>query len=162
MEWMCSNFDQMKRYPKGCTQNHNSLWFSLWDVTSRSLGFFLILWLLLQKSWPSSVSRESGGLLCLLPVFISCSADSCNSLFSFHGYCSSSGPCLPLSTICAEKALSLYANPFQILCIFAHTGCCCSVTKWNPTLFVTPWTVASQAPLFSTISWSLLRFMSIE
>ena len=29
-------------------------------------------------------------------------------------------------------------------------------------LFVIPWTVAGQAPLSSTISWSLLRFMSIE
>jgi len=29
-------------------------------------------------------------------------------------------------------------------------------------LFVTPWPVAHQAPLSSTISWSLLRFMSIE
>ena len=29
-------------------------------------------------------------------------------------------------------------------------------------LFVTPWTVASQVPLFSTISRTLLRFMSIE
>ena len=28
--------------------------------------------------------------------------------------------------------------------------------------FATPWTVACQAPLDSTISWSLLRFMSIE
>ena len=29
-------------------------------------------------------------------------------------------------------------------------------------LFVTSWTAARQAPLFSTISWSLLKFMSIE
>ena len=29
-------------------------------------------------------------------------------------------------------------------------------------LFVTPWTAAPQAPLSSTISWSLFRFMSIE
>ena len=29
-------------------------------------------------------------------------------------------------------------------------------------LFVTPWTAACQAPLSFTISWSLLRFMSIE
>ena len=29
-------------------------------------------------------------------------------------------------------------------------------------LFVTPWTVACQAPLSSTVSWSLLKFMSIE
>ena len=29
-------------------------------------------------------------------------------------------------------------------------------------LFVTPWTVALQASLSFTISWSLLKFMSIE
>ena len=29
-------------------------------------------------------------------------------------------------------------------------------------LFVTPWTAACQTPLFSIISWSLLKFMSIE
>ena len=29
-------------------------------------------------------------------------------------------------------------------------------------LFVTPWTAARQCPLSSTISWSLLKFMSIE
>ena len=29
-------------------------------------------------------------------------------------------------------------------------------------LFVTPWPAAFQAPLFFTVSWSLLRFMSIE
>ena len=29
-------------------------------------------------------------------------------------------------------------------------------------LFVTPWTAASQTPVSSTISWSLLKFMSIE
>ena len=82
MGWICSNFDQKKRYLKECTQNHKSLWFSPLDVTSRSLGFFLILWPLLQKSWSSSISRASGGHLCL-PVFISCSANSCNSLRSY-------------------------------------------------------------------------------
>ena len=39
--------------------------------------------------------------------------------------------------------------------------CCCSVAKSCPTLW-TPWTAACQAPLSSTISQSLLRFMSIE
>ena len=29
-------------------------------------------------------------------------------------------------------------------------------------LFVTPWTAACQAPLSSSVSWSFLRFMSIE
>ena len=39
--------------------------------------------------------------------------------------------------------------------------CCCSVAK-SCRLFVTPRTVARQAPLSFTDSWSLLRFMSIE
>ena len=37
--------------------------------------------------------------------------------------------------------------------------CCCSVTNCVQ-LFATPWT--HQAPLSSTISWSLLKFMFIE
>ena len=39
--------------------------------------------------------------------------------------------------------------------------CCCSVAQSCPTL-CDPWTAAHQASLSSTISWSLLRFMSIE
>ena len=44
------------------------------------------------------------------------------------------------------------SNPFPTFCTFS---CCCSVTKSCPT-------VLCQAPLSSTISWSLLKFMSIE
>ena len=29
-------------------------------------------------------------------------------------------------------------------------------------VFETPWTIARQTPLSSTVSWSLLKFMSIE
>ena len=39
--------------------------------------------------------------------------------------------------------------------------CCCSVTKLYLT-FCCPWTAACQAPLPSAISWSWLKFMSIE
>ena len=39
--------------------------------------------------------------------------------------------------------------------------CCCSVAQSCPTL-CGPWTAARQAPLHFTISWSLLRFTSIE
>ena len=38
----------------------------------------------------------------------------------------------------------------------------CSVRISHVWLFMTPWTAARQAPLSSVISWSLLRFMSIE
>ena len=38
------------------------------------------------------------------------------------------------------------------------------IVQWlsHVRLFVTPWTAARQASLFFTISWSLLKFMSIE
>ena len=38
------------------------------------------------------------------------------------------------------------------------------VVQWlsHVRLFVTPWTAAHQAPVSSTISWSLLKFMSVE
>ena len=39
--------------------------------------------------------------------------------------------------------------------------CCCSVTQ-STRLFVTPFIAACQASLSITISWSLLKFMSIE
>ena len=39
-------------------------------------------------------------------------------------------------------------------------SCCCSVTKTCPTLW--HWPAACQTPLSSTISWSLLKVMSIE
>ena len=39
-------------------------------------------------------------------------------------------------------------------------SCCCSVAKSH--LFLTPWTTAHQAPLSSTISPNLLKFMSIS
>ena len=39
--------------------------------------------------------------------------------------------------------------------------CCCSVTKLQP-IFWDPKKAARQTPLFFTISWSLLKFMSIE
>ena len=43
---------------------------------------------------------------------------------------------------------------------YFHFCCCCSVAQ--SCLFVTPWTAACQASLSFTISWSLLKLMSIE
>ena len=45
--------------------------------------------------------------------------------------------------------------------IYFNSCGCCSVVKSYPTL-VTPWPAACQAPLSSTLSWSLLKLMSIE
>ena len=41
------------------------------------------------------------------------------------------------------------------------SSCCCSVVEPCPTV-ATPWTAACQACLSFTISWSLLKLMSIE
>ena len=66
---------------------------------------------------------------------------------------------LPLSPLFWRKK----ANPESILKEdrnVQHTSlCCCSVTKLCLTL-CDPWTVARQAPLSSTISLSLLKFIS--
>ena len=45
---------------------------------------------------------------------------------------------------------------------FSCLHCSCFQTLSHIWFFVTSWTVASQAPPSSTISWSLLKFMSIE
>ena len=45
------------------------------------------------------------------------------------------------------------SNPLQYCCL----GMLCHVQ-----LFATPWTAACQAPLSSTTSWSLLKFMSVD
>ena len=50
------------------------------------------------------------------------------------------------------------AISFFVLC--EHLGCCSATHQVR--LFATPWTATFQAPLSFTISWSLLRFMSIE
>ena len=45
--------------------------------------------------------------------------------------------------------------------MIAISFCCCSVAS-HVRLFATPWSAARQAPLPSTISWSLFKFISIE
>ena len=44
--------------------------------------------------------------------------------------------------------------------VMPDCNCCQSLSRVQ--FFATPWTAARQAPLSSSISWSLLRFMSIE
>ena len=48
------------------------------------------------------------------------------------------------------------------VCVALPFHCCCSITKSCPALFVTPWIAPCQAPLSSTVSWSLLKFMFVE
>ena len=46
-------------------------------------------------------------------------------------------------------------------CEKASLCCCCSVLLSRVQLFAPPWTVARQASLPFTVSWSLLRLMSV-
>ena len=64
-------------------------------------------------------------------------------------HCLNTGLALPKENT-SSKTFVVYSLP-----------CCCSVTKSCPTLS-TSWSAVHQAPLSSTISQSLLRFMSIE
>ena len=69
----------------------------------------------------------------------------------------SSGPLRRKSTVPLQlRPLTFTALKQRLRCC-----CCCSVAQSCPTL-CDPWTAAHQASLSSTISWSLLRFMSIE
>ena len=46
------------------------------------------------------------------------------------------------------------------MCNYLSIACCCSVAKSCLT-FATPWTAARQASLSFTVSWSLLKLMSV-
>ena len=51
----------------------------------------------------------------------------------------------------------------ELACIIISTCCCCCCLSLSRVqLFVTPWTAACQASLSFPVSWSLLRFVSIE
>ena len=61
----------------------------------------------------------------------------------------------------------LFAHPYNywprgvIYWVTITVYCCCSVAK-SYLCFVALWTIACRAPLSYTVSWSLLKFMSIE
>ena len=57
-------------------------------------------------------------------------------------------------------ASSILKLDFPLICLFL-TNCCCLVAQSCLTL-CDPWTAACQASLSFTISWSLLKLMSIE
>ena len=61
-------------------------------------------------------------------------------------------PCVPLFIVSSPQ-VPVYKD---------HNTDSCLLTKSYIQLFVTPWSVAHQAPLSSTVSDSLLSFMSIE
>ena len=89
-------------------------------------------------------------------------------------------PGLSLGTLLAGKPMSLrpfgWLGQISFLCL-TSTGMCLVLTfcgrlgqpqgvvavqLLKPCLLASPWTAAHQASLFSTISWSLLKFTSIE
>ena len=55
-------------------------------------------------------------------------------------------------------------SPSQRLGLWTRRSVCCVCVQGlsHVRLFATPWTTACQSPLFSTISQSLLKFMSVE
>ena len=55
------------------------------------------------------------------------------------------------SSLCSQSLAQWLAYIVVVVQLLSHVQ-----------LFATPWTAAHQAPLSFTISWSLLRFMSIE
>ena len=57
---------------------------------------------------------------------------------------------------------SIYVRKINHIYTFTDITCCCSVTKSCLTLCEPLDYIARQAPLSSTISWSLLKFTSIE
>ena len=60
-----------------------------------------------------------------------------------------------------QSCLFVHHHQLPALSNYFSASCCCSVTKSYPTL-CNPMDYVCQAPLSSTIFWSLLKFMSIE
>ena len=69
--------------------------------------------------------------------------------------------CVIFSSIDKKTVTNLEQRLFPVLSCGLEVLCyCCSV--FQPCLFVTPWTATCQASLSFTVSWSLLKLMSIE
>ena len=60
-----------------------------------------------------------------------------------------------------QSCLFVHHHQLPALSNYFSASCCCSVTKSYPTL-CNPMDYVCQAPLSSTIFWSLLKFMSFE
>ena len=63
-----------------------------------------------------------------------------------------------------HRDVQLFQDHFLVddLSLLTHSASVVVHLLSHVQLFVTPWTAARQASLFFTISWSLLKFMSIE
>ena len=69
----------------------------------------------------------------------------------------------PLTNEWSWHLQKIFVHVYEIYSGFSipvHWSCCCLFSHvW---LFETPWTAARQAPLSFTVSWSLLKFKSVE
>ena len=63
---------------------------------------------------------------------------------------------------CKCESVRMHVKSMNVsMSLFLSALCCCSVTQSCPTL-CNPWTAACRASLSFTISWSLLKLLSIE
>jgi len=69
---------------------------------------------------------------------------------------------MPLSAFSLYFTIYLYLSIYMCVCVCVCVCVYIIVQLLSQVwLFATPWTVALQAPLFLTISWSLPKFMSM-
>ena len=111
-------------------------WWPTWIPRNINLGKLRLFW--------TKLVRGCSHLQWVFPPLAYNSMPIPNTL-----HCLNTGLALPKENT-SSKTFVVYSLP-----------CCCSVTKSCPTLS-TSWSAVHYAPLYSTISQSLLRFMSIE
>ena len=66
-----------------------------------------------------------------------------------------------MPTFC-HKAMVSFSNILLLLFYLSHSCLCCCSVQSHVRLFTSPWSAASQTSLSFTISWRLLKLMSIE
>ena len=132
--------------------SHVCLFATPWTATHQASLSFTISWSLLKFMSIESVMPSNYLVLCC-PLLLLPSIFPSIRVFSSE----------PAVHIRWPKAQNMaFTEPARNPCSEAESqaGCYCSVTVMSDS--ATPWTIACQAPLSSTISWSWLKFISIE